>query len=254
MKDTFLKLIMLLVVSSIILGGCQPNDASLDTINDSGVSFTDTIQTRDLPQKRFSVKEAFLKLSSDELLLDGLQNMSIAERKTLLQSKETANYTVNWIGNYLQITEKPSNPDDVFEQVEQIRLAIFNSLKQRNVLFVSQELIDESRQNLHVMQQDFYQFKHQRWEDINQQLPLITTKTFLENDAKTFSPEDYFYFEPNPLDINYLQAILIHEKYPNKNEVASKEAYKVALVWNGDEFILDRQSMVHYNISEHHPH
>lgn len=254
MKNTFLLLIIASLLSSLVFIGCQPEHQSIDGNEHSNISFSDTIQTRELPQKRISVKDAFLKLSEEELSLDGLKNMSTQERKTLLKLGNTVDYTVNWVGNYLSITEKVRNKDDEFEQLEQVKLAVFNSLKQKNILFISQELINESRQNVKIVHQDFYQYQHQTWKNINEQLPLITTQTFLDKDSKIFSIKDYFYFEPNPLDVNYLQATLVHENYPNKDEIANKEAYKVALVWTGNEFILDRQAMVQYNISEHHAH
>lgn len=254
MKNTFLHLIILALLSNFILVACQSKDQVMDGTDNTNPLLTDTIQTRELPQKRLSVKEAFLKLSEEELLLDGLKNMSTQERKTLLKLEKTTNYTINWVGNYLSVTEKASNKDDQFEQLEQIQLAVFNSLKNKSILFISQELVHESRQNVKIIHQGFYLYKHQTWENIYQQLPLITTQTFLDDKSKVFSINDYFYFKPNPLDINYLQASLMHEKYPSKDEIASKEAYKVALVWTGNEFILDRQAMVKYNISEHHAH
>ncbi len=254
MKNTSLNFIILLLLGSFFFWSCQPEQQPIDGVTHAGTSYLDSIQTRELPQKRLSIKDAFLKLSEEEFVLDGLKNMSIQERKTLLKLKKTANYESVWVGNYLKVTEKASNQDDGYEQTEQIRLAIFNSLKQKNILFISQELISKGRQKVSLIHQGFYEYQHQTWTNISQHLPLITTQTFLENSSKVISPEDHIYFELNPLDINYLQAVLIHEKYPNKDEIANKEAYKVALVWTGNEFILDRQAMVQYNISEHHRH
>lgn len=252
MKNTYSFLIILALLSSIFLIGCRSDNGPIDSAG-SDLTILDTIQTRELPQKRLSIKEAFMKLSRKELLLDGLKNMSIQERKTLLKQEETANYTINWVGNYLQITEKLSNKDDAFERAEQLQLAVFNSIKQKNILFISQELINESRQSVEIVHQGFYQYEHQNWDNISHQLPKINTQTFLDDQNEIIHTEDHFYFAPNPIDINYLQAILIHENYPNKDDIAKKEAYKVALVWNGNEFTLDRQAMVQYNISEHHP-
>jgi hypothetical protein len=254
MKNTSPYLIALALLSNLLLIACQQEAHPIDHIDDSGISFLDTVHTREPPQKRLSVKDAFLKLSKNELFLDGIKNMSVQERKIVLKSEKTDNYEMIWAGNYLKITEKASNKDDGFEQIEQIRLAVFNSLQQKNIVFISQELIDESRQTVKIIQQDFYQYQRNTWENINQQMPPITTKTFLDNNSKVFSINDYFCFKPNPLDINYLQAILMHEKYPNKDVIAENEAYKVALVWTGNEFILDRQAIVQYNISEHHAH
>lgn len=254
MKNTSLYLITLVLLSNLLLMACQQEPQATGNIDDSGISFADSLLTRTPPQKRLSVKEAFLKLSEDELLLDGLKNMSVQERKIVLKLEKPDNYEMNWAGNYLKITEKVSNKDDRFEQIEQIQLVVFNSLQQKDILFISQELIDESRQTVKIIQQDFYQYQRNTWENINQQIPAITTKTFLDNNSKIFSINDYFYLELNPLDINYLQAILVHEKYPNKDAIVRAEAYKVALVWTGNEFILDRQAMVQYSISEHHAH
>lgn len=253
MKNTFSFLIILALLGSIFLIGCRSDNNSIDGAN-SNLSILDTIQTRELPQKRLSIKDAFLKLSREELLLDGLKNMSLKERRTLLKQEETTNYTLDWVGNYLLITEKLSNKDDAFEQVEQLQLAVFNSIKQKNILFISQELINESRQSVEIVHQGFYQYEHQNWNNVSYQLPKITTQTFLDDQSELVDTGDYFYFTPNPIDVNYLQAILIHENYPNKDNIAKKEAYKVALVWNGNEFTLDRQAMVQYNISEHHTH
>jgi hypothetical protein len=233
---------------------CQSEQQPINDITEPSTLLQDTLLTRELPQRRLSIKDAFLKLSKEELLLDGLKHMSTQERKALLKLGETAEYKISWVGNYLKITEKASNEDDQLETLEQIRLAIFNSLKQENILFISQESIDESRQKVNVLHQNFYQYQHRTWVNINQLLPLITTQTFLEKNSNFISHEDFFYLDPNPLDINYLQAVLIHENYPDKNEIVNKEAYKVALVWNGNEFILNRQAMVQYNISEHHSH
>ena len=85
MKNTSLNFIIPLLLSSFFFMGCQPEQQPIDGVYHSGTSFLDSIQTRELPQKRLSVKDAFLKLSEEEFLLDGLRNMSLQERKTLLK-------------------------------------------------------------------------------------------------------------------------------------------------------------------------
>lgn len=251
MKNTYFILIIILFSSVFV--GCY-SDSLSDDYPQNTQTPVDTLKTRTSidKQRRLSVKDAFIKLSDQELVLEGLKNMSIQERRSLLKLQEATHYTLKWIGNYLQITEKASNKDDEFERIEQIRLAAFNSLTQKNILFLSQELIDEQRQTTHIIHQAFLQYNHQHWEDISYKLPTITTQTFLDNGNKLNIKENHIYFDLNAQDVNYLQARLKHEDYPDKDKIAQNEMYKVALIWTGNDFRLNRRAMVQYDISERH--
>ncbi|BDS15455.1 hypothetical protein [Aureispira anguillae] len=254
MKDIYFFSIIVIVFNSVFVGctadmplNIEPDQAKLEVV--------DTLKTRTSEdhKKRLSVKEAFIKLSRKELVLDGIQNMSSKDRRDLLQQQETDNYHLDWVGNYLQITEKAANKDDEYERMEQIRLAVFNSITQKDILFVSQELIDEQRHNTQIVDQAFFQYNNRHWENINYQLPLITTQTFLNQDNNLNINENHIYFNLKAADIHYLQAHLNHENYLNKDEIAQNEAYKVALIWTGNNFRLNRQAIVQYDISERHP-
>lgn len=249
MKHTLFYLIIALFSSWLI--GCTPPDTESESDIPETAS-VDTLKTRALRQLRLSAKDAFLKLSDAELLLEGMQKLSKQERKELLKTHETAYYSLQWVGNYLQVTEKITNPDAFDETLEQLRLAAFNSMKHQNILFLSQERVDPQRDKVEIVQQTFLKQKQHVWEDITHKIPEITTQTFLEDSAKLNISNHHIYFELLPEDINYLQALLKHEAYPNKDEIAEKETYKVALVWTGNEFRLDRRAMVQYDISEHH--
>lgn len=253
MKDIYYSLIIVMVFSSVFVA-CTSDVPHNNNSTNSHSSRVDTLKTRTTEKKRqrLSVKDAFIKLSQQELVLDGLKNMSIQDRKKLFSLKESANYNIEQVGNYLKITEKPENKDDEYEQIEQIRLAVFNSLTQKNILFISQEIIEEQRQKTRIVHQAFLQYNNHHWEDIYYKLPLITTQTFLDNSNSLNIKENHIYFDLQPSDINYLQAHLKHEQYLDKDEIAQNEAYKVALVWTGSDFRLNRQAMVQYDISERH--
>lgn len=213
----------------------------------------DSSQTRTSLNKRLSVKEAFLQLTDQELILDGLIDMNQQERKKLLQFSENDDYKMQWVGNYLRITQKKSSINDPTEPLEQLKLAVFNSLNKKRFLFVSQELIQAQRSQTTVVQQKFLEYYKKSWRAINNEIPLITTQTFLEKDVESSHLEDHIFIELSPLDVNYLHAQLIHEAYPDKDWIAKHEAYKVGLIWSGEQFQLHRQAMVQYDISEHHP-
>jgi len=57
MKNTFSYLIILTLLSNSVFMGCQPEHQSMNNKEDSNLLFTDSTYTRELPQKRLSVKE-----------------------------------------------------------------------------------------------------------------------------------------------------------------------------------------------------
>jgi hypothetical protein len=234
--------------------GCHPETPTTDDLNNlSSVEQPSLRHSSQEAQKRLTVQQAFLRLPQEELILEGLHGLSSVERKLLLKTGHHYHYRCRVVGNYLEITEQAYNAEDEQEQLERFVMSVYNSLTKNSVVFISQSLVEEQRGQQQIIQQRFLEYQPNSWQDIGQQLPAITTKTFFEKDTPPLQNQsDHFYFDLLPTDVNYLQARLQYELYPNKDSTALREAYKVALVWTGNAFQLNRQPMVQYEISEYH--
>lgn len=244
---------MLLLIFAV---ACQHDEEQ--TGRDLGLapSLGDTPHLRDpstLNSKRLSIQEAFLQLPEQELLLEGLRSLSKIERKILLQKGNSPRYACTLVGNYLEIIEKADNLEDEHEQLERLTMGVYNALTRKAIVFISQELIEEERDKKQIVQQRFLECQQGQWTPLSNTLPLVTTQTFLEEKTAPLQHQgQHFYFDLQATDVNYLQVRLQHQLYPNKDSIAIKEAYKVAYIWTGNAFQLNRQAMVQYEISERH--
>ena len=241
-------------LSLLVYSACTPEHPTPSKFEEVPLVEIDSSSLRNpnnLRSKRLTIERAFLQLPEQELVVEGLRGLSKIERKLLLQSGTSHRYTCTLVGNYLEIIEKADNPEDDQEQLERLTIAVYNALTRKTIVFVSQELIEEQRAEKRIIQQHFLEYEQGQWNLVNQQLPLVSTATFFEENKPPLEPQ-YIYFDLQATDINYLQARLQHNRYPNKDSVALKEAYKVAYIWTGDQFQLNRQAMVQYDINEHH--
>ena len=201
-----------------------------------------------------SIQEAFVQLPARALTLEGLRQMSAGERRRLFKGATHPTYTVQQIGHYLEVQERPTHPDDQHEALAHLRLGVYHALEDAApIVFVSEEWREENSPHPQMVQQRFWQYQRGHWQEVTLQLPQINTQHFFEPEAAPVA-EQHWYFDLQPQDIHYLPARLQHQRYSQRELVIQQEAYRVALVWDGTAFNLYRQPMVQYDISEHHQH
>ncbi|MFK7798572.1 MAG: hypothetical protein AB8E82_14065 [Aureispira sp.] len=204
-------------------------------------------------KQRLTIEKAFVQLPVSQLLLEGLRSISAIERKQLLKERKIDGYTCTVVGNYLEVVELPDNLNDETEELERLTIAVYNALTDNTVVFISQELVGEKRHKKRIVQQQFLAYDKGLWHNIRQELPLVTTTTFLEESTTNLkSSKNYIYFDLQETDIHYLQAHLQHTFYPIEDSITLKEAYEVAYVWTGDRFRLNRKNILSYPSNKAH--
>lgn len=222
---------------------CTPTS---DSDNMHGLD-TDSTETRNTspPKQLNSVKAAFLQLSKHELQLESIVNLHKADKLNLIQSGGSPSYKVQIEDRYLLIQEQGIHQEDLQEPLEILELVLYNPPKQPAIVLVSQAHWYPLRNKKQVIQQQFLRYQQQQWHPLNDILTQIKTKDFIESHETSLQAlSAQYYLEINPADLNYLQAVLIHEDYPDKGAIVAAEAYKVALVWTGSTFRLDQQTLI----------